>query len=465
MGEPKLDATDAACLRQALTAAGYTSAGLADSAGGPEPGTPLDTLLQVFEYGRTVPAARLRKALAPLTLDRAAAAGIIEKCPDGGRGALYIQPYHQWWVLADPPARFRRGPLRKDHVVEVGQVPAVLARAVVRDPVRSALDLCCGSGVQSLLLSGHAEAVTGADLNPRALTFAAATAALNGVDWRLICGNLMEPVAGQQFDLVVSNPPFIIRPGGVDYLYRDAGLPGDQLGAHLAAAAPGLLNAGGYMQYMASWVHISGQDWTERVASWIAGTGMDAWIIQLDIQEPADYVRAWSADPGAPIDRAWFDWLRQQHVEAISCGLITLRNVGRADAVIRADDLAGHDVLGSDVSAWFSRHDWLRDHDLLACHFRAVDGLRLQSTSYLHGGAWQNDRHQLTTPAGPRRTDQVSDLIVAIVAACDGKLPVGEQLAKLAAQLGVGSAELRAAAIPAITELIEHHVIEPAPDR
>ena len=57
MAEPKLDATDAACLRQALTAAGYTSEALAAvfAAGGPELGAPLDTLLQVFEYGQHRP--------------------------------------------------------------------------------------------------------------------------------------------------------------------------------------------------------------------------------------------------------------------------------------------------------------------------------------------------------------------------------------------------------------------------
>jgi len=460
-----LDAVGTACLRIALTVAGYTSDGLdaVRAAGGPEPGSPLETLLQVFEHGRTVPVGRLGSALAPLTLDQATAAGIIEAGPDGARAAVSIQPHQQWWVLSDLPGKLRPGPLPKDHVAGIAQVPAVLARAVVRDPVSSALDLCCGSGVQSLYLSAHAQTVTAADVSPRALTFAATTAALNGLDWRLLRGNFLEPVAGQRFDLVVGNPPFIIRPGGVDYLDRDGGQPGDQPGAHLAAAAPGLLNAGGYLQYMAGWAHVAGQDWTERVAGWVTDTGMDAWIIQLDRQDPVDYVRTWTADPGSPADRAWLEWLRQQKIEALSCGMITLRNAGRSDPVIRADDLAGHQVLGSDVSAWFGRHDWLRDHDLLTCRFRAVDGLRLQSTVHLHDGAWQSDRHQLTAPSGPRRTDRVSDLVVTIVTSCDGSLPLGEQFATLAAQLDIDSAELYAAAVPAVMRLIEHRIIEPVP--
>ena len=460
-----LDRADGARLRAALTAAGYAADDLAaiGAVGGAEPGSALDTLLQVFEYGRTVPADRLAAALRPLSLDQAARAGIVEIDQAGARAMVYIQPYRHWWLLADLPRKLRPGPLSRDHVLGACQLAMVLARAAIRDPVHSALDLCCGGGVQSLHLSGHAGKVTGTDLSARALAFAAATAAINGLDWRLVRGSLIEPVAGQRFDLVVCNPPFIVGPGDVGYLYRDAGRPGDQLGAELARAAPRLLNDGGYMHYMASWAHVTGQDWTDRVASWVAGTGLDAWIVQLDRRDAAAYVRAWSPDPDAAADRAWVGWLRRHRIEAISCGLITLRRSGRADPVIRTDDLAGHDLAGDDVSAWFRRQDWLRDHALLTARFRAVPGLSLRTDAQLHAGRWENDRYQLTTPSGPRRTDQVSDLIVAIVTSCDGATPLAEQLTKLAAQLGADPAELHAAAIPAIVELIEHHIIEPVP--
>ena len=464
--EPLLDADVGAALREALTAAGYTSAGLAAArdAGGAEPGSPLDALLQVFAYGRTIPAERLASALGPLTAAQLAAAGITENTTDGTRAAIYIQPHQEWWVLADLPAKFRPGPLPRDHVLGVTRLPAMLAEAVIREPVHSALDLCCGSGVQSLYLSTHAEVVTATDLSPRALTFAAATAALNGLDWQLIQGDLLEAVAGQKFDLVVCNPPFIVGPGSVGYLYRDSGLLGDQLGAHLAAAAPSLLNPGGHLQYLAGWAHVTGQDWAERVAGWAVGTGMDAWIIELDVQDPVDYVRMWTPDPGSPADRAWLSWLREQRIEAVSLGLVTLRHAGRADPVVRTDNLGGRQILGGDVLGWFSRQDWLRDHDVLSSRFRAVDGLYLRSSASLHAGSWRDASHKLTTPGGPSRTDQVSDLIVTLVTGCDGSLPLGEQLSKLAAHLDVDLAELHAAAIPAIALLVEHHIIEPVPD-
>jgi len=44
-----------------------------------------------------------------------------------------------------------------------------LARACVRRPVSSALDLCTGSGIQALLAATHARRVTAVDINPRAV--------------------------------------------------------------------------------------------------------------------------------------------------------------------------------------------------------------------------------------------------------------------------------------------------------
>src|SRR5690606_8439130 len=145
-----------------------------------------------------------------------------------------------------------------------------LAGATVRRPVGSALDLGTGCGVQALHLSTHAASVTATDVNPRALRFAATTAALSGQRWELRSGDLTAPVAGRTFDLVVSNPPFVVGHGPVRYAYRDSGRASDALSAELTAAAPGLLNDGGVMQFLANWAHVTGEDWGDRVAGWLA---------------------------------------------------------------------------------------------------------------------------------------------------------------------------------------------------
>ena len=95
----------------------------------------------------------------------------------------------------------------------VGPASLTLASATVRRPVGTALDIGTGCGVQALHLSQHAGTVTGTDVLPRALAMARLTARLNGLHWELIEGDLLAPVEGRRFDLVVSNPPFIVGPG------------------------------------------------------------------------------------------------------------------------------------------------------------------------------------------------------------------------------------------------------------
>lgn len=82
-----------------------------------------------------------------------------------------------------------------------------LPRAV---PAR-VLDLCTGSGALAIAI-GHERPqaqVTAADISPAALAVARQNACALQVPVRFLQGDLFAPVAGQVFDLIVSNPPYI----------------------------------------------------------------------------------------------------------------------------------------------------------------------------------------------------------------------------------------------------------------
>lgn len=89
--------------------------------------------------------------------------------------------------------------------------------ALVHDPdtVTSVLDLCTGGGSLAILAAyafPNAE-VTGIDLSQPALDLAAENVADHrlGERIRLLQGDLFAPVAGEAFDLIITNPPYVGR--------------------------------------------------------------------------------------------------------------------------------------------------------------------------------------------------------------------------------------------------------------
>jgi release factor glutamine methyltransferase len=129
---------------------------------------------------------------------------------------------------------------------------AAHARAELRArPGAAVLDVCTGSGALAVAaaLSG-AGAVTAIDVSRRAVLSARLNARLNGARVRARRGDLFAPVAGERFDVIVSNPPYL--PTEDDELPRsgparawDAGRDGRALLDRICDAAPGHLRPGG----------------------------------------------------------------------------------------------------------------------------------------------------------------------------------------------------------------------------
>jgi release factor glutamine methyltransferase len=113
-----------------------------------------------------------------------------------------------------------------------------------------ALDVFTGSGVLavSCALAG-ARAVTAIDISRRAVLTAALNARRNGVPVRTLRGNLFAPVADEQFDLIVANPPYYPGPpaaprSGIARAWA-GGPDGRALIDAFCSGAPGFLRPGG----------------------------------------------------------------------------------------------------------------------------------------------------------------------------------------------------------------------------
>jgi methylase of polypeptide subunit release factors len=442
-------------------------------------GEPRATLTRLFVLQQPVDAAAAGAALPDL--ERLTAAGLLASDENGEvRARLDVRPYAaddvDLFVVSDLGSGIggNSGPVRPDHVLGVGGASTTLAQLTVRLPVGRALDLGTGCGVQALHLAAHADHVVATDRNPRALAMARLTAGLSEVDLDLRRGSLFEPVAGETFDLVVSNPPFVVSPS-TRFAYRDPELPGDELCRLVVGQAPASLADGGWAQLLASWLHVEGADWRERVAGWVVPTGCDAWVVQREVLDPTEHVELWlrdSGDAGTPaygqLYDEWLDWFEEHRVEGVGFGWVVLRRSGSADPYVRIEDVRQQvaQPLGPAVVDWFARHDWLRatpDRDLLAARLMVASDVALEITAAQgDGGGFRETGRRLRQAAGLRREGSLDAVGAAVVGRCDGRRALGDVLDEVAAEHGLPAEDLRVGALGAVRTLVEEGFLRPA---
>jgi len=480
-----MDTADVDRLREALVTADFTSAGITARLGeraeaamrrgdhraalaATDDRDRQATLIRLFCCGQIESVEAVTDALVPLPIAPAVECGLVTETDDGLTAGLALAAHQGRWLLSDLPA-WLGGVVDSEHVLGVAGASESLARYLMRRPVETALDIGTGSGVLALQLSGQANTVTATDLSRRALRFAATNAALNRHDWELLEGDLTEPVAGRRFDQVVSNPPFITGPGATDFTYRDSGRAGDGVCAELAQAAPRLLNPGGTMQFLANWLHVEGQPWTERVAGWFADSGCDVWVIQRDVADPLDYVRIWQRDAGDAHDptalAAWLDWFEMQHVEAVGFGVVNIRLRESGDPTVVCEDLRQQPAVGFDslITDWFDRVDMLANlsmEELLDSRLTVRPGVKLDQSAGLTDEGWDVERQILSDTGGLGRREEIDPLLVSFLGGCSGYVPVRTQIGLLAQAHEAPEALLAAGLLPVISGLIRRGFLD-----
>jgi methylase of polypeptide subunit release factors len=486
-------------LRAALEQAGYTYDGVAGLLGPTAhaalsrnettpglrrtaDGSPLATLTRLWLLQAAVSQDAAEQAL-PGLVAPLEDLGILRRTGDQVIALVDVRPYadedHDWWVLSDltPGLDGRNLRVGPDHVLGISSASTSLAQLTIREPVERALDLGTGCGVQALHLAGHAREVVATDVNERALWMTRLNAELNdafadrGLDVR--DGSLYEPVAGERFDLVVTNPPFVISPAtGERLVYRDSGLPGDEVVRRVVSEAPGLLRPGGWCQVLANWVIEKDRSWDQRLREWVQGTGCDAWVVQREVADPAQYVELWLKDAGlhgsaeyAERYDTWLGWFEEQGVEGVGFGWLNLRRTDRDEPVLRFEEwpYEVEQPLGPEIADWGRRVDLERSLDddaLLGTRLTARVDVRQET--FGEPGAEDPEQIVLRQQRGLRRARQVDTAEAALVGASDGDLTVGQILDALAGLLERDPADLRGTYLPVARELLVEGFLTPA---
>ena len=310
-----------------------------------------------------------------------------------------------------------------DHVMPVGGATRTLAALAAYGADERVLDVGTGCGYHAILAALCGARVTATDVSARALGYARFNAALAGAEIDFRRGSLLEPVRGprsdpadavdsadslsaarERYDVVVSNPPFVITPeaaraDGVR-TYRDGGREGDSLLAELVGELGDVLAPGGRAWMLGNWEIKASDaapdrpfgsvsdllrdaapdrpldavpDWARGPAAWIPD-GLDAWVIQREVLAPPDYAEMWLRDGGqTPRDggyekayAAWLEDFARRGVVGVGMGYISVR----APEGESGDWDAGHsnagnwDAAGSNAEDSAKRRPWRRFEEL-----------------------------------------------------------------------------------------------------
>ncbi len=443
-------------------------------------GSPLSTLVRLFSLQRAEPAAAVEAAL-PGLVDGMVGAGVLARDGSDVRALVDVRPYgdeaHDWWVVCDLTPGLDTAPIEvgPEHVLGISEASSSLAQLTVPRPRRgegeglTALDLGTGCGVQALHLAQGHGTVVATDVNPRALWAARLTARLNGVDVDVRDGSFWDPVAGERFDTIATNPPFVVSPPtGERLVYREGSLETDGVVRTVVGGAADHLNPGGWCQVLGSWVHADAP-WEERLRAWIEPTGLDAWVVQREVVDLPAYVEMWLADAGVrhrpDYTRrydAWLDWFDAQGVQAMAFGWINLRAAGRDTPVLRLEEWR-HDVVppvGAAVLDWADRVDALADvGDVLDVRWRRAPSLAQET--YGAPGADDPEAIVVRLAEGLRRARQVDTVEAGMLGALEGDLTAGQVLAALAQLLEVDDATVREQYRPIVHELVADGFLVP----
>ena len=434
--------------------------------------TPARALIRLFLHGSALP----RDQLSGLpNIDELISAGFLASHGNDIIATVNLVPFMGLLIASDrsrDPAG--RRVVHEQHVMGIGGSSLTLASLTIRRPIGRALDLGCGCGVHALLAARHAGLVIATDLSERAVAFTRLNSLLNGIDnIDARAGDLYDPAGDDAFDLIVSNPPFVISPE-TSFVYRDSPLPGDELVRRVVTGAAQRLSPGGFASILANWIHPRGGSWETRLTGWIAPAGCDGLVMQSMASSGEEYARKWIEHTGVGADleadvARWTAYFDEQGVEAIGSGLIVLRRPAaeRPPAFVTAHapdnwtagEHAGEHLVGLlDAAAWL---DAASDEAVLAAHLSIAPEARLEQEFVPTEDGWALEQATMRLHTGLAARARLDGFVARLVTACGPPRAIGEAVDEVAQDFGADPAQARQAALPVLRGLIRAGYLKP----
>jgi predicted RNA methylase len=486
---PAISVADCRRIREVLASANYTEQGVCGALGiehfgklretklaatlwRMRGGSTLETLVRLFVLGQSADSAAVERALKPMSLEEWKRLGLIELAGSSVSACLHLRCYRELIFAYDFPRRGRGG-LRQDYVMGVSPSSLVLAGMTVRRKSAATLDLGFGCGIQAILAAPHSERVLGVDCNPRAVAVARLNANLNGIaniDFRE--GDMFAPVRGERFDLIVSNPPFIISPEN-RHFFLNSGLEGDEICRRIVKEAPQFLNEGGYCVLNANWAVIENEDWRERLARWLEGTGCHGLVFSQETRDPGEYAASLielSGNDEAEYMRVFEEWMRyyaKLRIAGIGQGVIVMRrDTSRSNWF--ATEAAPANIAypsGDDVARLVELRSYIHslpaERDLLDARLRLAPNVKLDQVCEAVNGAWRAVSGQVRRIGGLEFSGALDGPSAAALAKWNGKRPLRDEFVELATALKMDFEAFVHKALPIVRRLVEQGFLLP----
>ena len=426
-------------------------------------GSTLHVLIRLFLMEMPVDIKVLERAIRPMTVASWAEAGLVRCQGEEVIAAVKLLPF-QNLVLAFDLTSIMQTPLRKNYVMGIGSSTITLSNLTIRRHSACTLDLGCGCGVHAFLASPHSDNVVAVDINPRAVQMAKFNAKLNGItNLQCLEGDFFSPVQGRKFDLIVSNPPFVISPEN-RFVYRDGGMDADSVTRRIVKEAPNFLNDGGFCQILCNWAELSGEDWRKRLETWFTDTGCDAWVMRSESLTGATYASTWIRhtelfDSETDFPRRFSKWMAYYEklgIESIGMGLITMRRAASKENWFRADDSPEKMLgpCGESVATGFELRDFLEnvkdDHDLLNSALRYSPDIRLEQHFEPCEQGWRVSDTAISLKKG-----------LAYRGNSDGRKPLYTLLPEMASMLGTDTEKIIRPVCELVRKLISQGFLLP----
>ncbi|OIO15317.1 hypothetical protein COV53_00195 [Candidatus Gottesmanbacteria bacterium CG11_big_fil_rev_8_21_14_0_20_37_11] len=249
--------------------------------------TAFGILFHLFFLGRKLKLKLLKQIFSDDYIQELFRINILEKTDSVSvRSTIFLIPFKTYYFACDFILQLidrsnNRKRSKYESVYPIGLDSITLSEVSIKKQFNSVLDLGCGSGILSIIASGHSRYVTGIDLNPRAINFSQFNALLNNVDnCHFICGDLYIPIKNEKYDFILSNPPYEISIHKSN-LFQDGGKYGYKILQKIIEGVSAHLKKGGFCQIITKIPEFTDKTKAQLFKEWVHNDNLHVFYLEL----------------------------------------------------------------------------------------------------------------------------------------------------------------------------------------